>query len=414
RLGCVPDAALVAALAQGRSIMLKRPGGAVRDRQQDRLGAERKSDFFLLMNAWTYLASRRFDPAVARELGIHAGAARQVQVLLEQFLNIAEREGLQTKQGQATDEAIQKCILVAFSDHLALRKDEGTLRCQVVHGRSGELSKESVVRKSPLFVASEMVELDKGGPGSRNLNVVLSLATAVEEAWLQEYFPDDFRIASESLYDTDLKRVVTRRNRMFRDLVLESSVDVEVLPEIAAAILAREVQAGRLALPEWNDTVERWIARVNGLSSLRPDWEIPAITPEARQTILEQACLGAFSAKDLKGRKVMPAVKSWLSPAQTDLVERFMPERIELPSGRKARVLYHEGASPRLAATIQDLYGLAQAPSVADGRLRLVVEILGPHRRPLQLTEDLASFWRDTYPALKKELSRRYPKHVWK
>jgi len=414
RLGCVAEAALVAALAQGRSIAVKRPGAAVKDKREDRIGPEMKSDFFLLMNAWKYLASRRFDIGVAREIGIHAASARQVRVLLEQFLAIAKHEGLQLNETEAPEEAVQKCILLGFSDHLALRKDEGTLRCHLVHGRSGELSRESVVRKSPLFVAAEVLELDKSRTGQRNLNVILSLATAIEEAWLQEYFPDDFQTRSETLYAADLKRVVTRRSRMFRDLVLESSIDTEVPAEVAAAVLACEVQAGRLPLPDWNESVERWVTRVNCLSSWRPDWEIPAITAEARQTILEQACLGARSAKELKGRKVMPAVKSWLTRAQVDMVERFMPERIDLPSGRKARVTYQEGFPPKLSATIQDLYGLEQAPSVAGGRVGLVIEILGPHRRPLQLTEDLASFWRETYPVLKRELSRRYPKHVWK
>jgi ATP-dependent helicase HrpB len=160
--------------------------------------------------------------------------------------------------------------------------------------------------------------------------------------------------------------------------------------------------------------VETWITRVNCLAQWCPYWDIPEITDEARCTILQQLCLGARCAKDLKHRDVWPTVHSWLTPAQRDLVERHVPERVALPCGRRAGIRYETGTAPVLSATIQDLYDLKEPPRLADGHVKLLFEILAPNRRPVQITEDLTGFWRDHYPALKRQLQRRYHKHEWR
>jgi len=96
------------------------------------------------------------------------------------------------------------------------------------------------------------------------------------------------------------------------------------------------------------------------------------------------------------------------------MVEEHAPERIKLPCGRNIAIRYNQEATPVLSATIQDLYGLQESPQIAAGTLALRIEILGPHRRPVQITDDLHSFWQNTYPELRPELSRRYPKHEWR
>jgi ATP-dependent helicase HrpB len=107
-------------------------------------------------------------------------------------------------------------------------------------------------------------------------------------------------------------------------------------------------------------------------------------------------------------------LKSCLSPGQEALLDTYAPERLQLPGGHGARIRYTENAPPVLSARIQDLYGVTQTPTIAMGRQPLVVEILAPNQRPVQTTQDLASFWRDTYPGLKKTLQKRYPKHEWR
>ena len=130
--------------------------------------------------------------------------------------------------------------------------------------------------------------------------------------------------------------------------------------------------------------------------------------------MVEQICHGASSYRDLKERPVAPVVRGWLNPQQVALVERHCPERIELPGGRKPRVIYSGDAPPYFSTRLQDLYGIHQTPRIAMGRVALTVHLLAPNQRPVQITQDLAGFWRDHYPRVKKELQRKYPKHEWR
>jgi ATP-dependent helicase HrpB len=102
-----------------------------------------------------------------------------------------------------------------------------------------------------------------------------------------------------------------------------------------------------------------------------------------------------------------------LSYEDQQFIQKMAPEKLQLPSGRSMRIKYRPGEPPRGNAKIQDLYGVDQTPSVANGQ-RLLLEILGPNMRPVQITDDLAGFWRELYPEIKKQLSRRYPKHEWR
>ncbi|MCS7049535.1 MAG: helicase, partial [Verrucomicrobiae bacterium] len=111
---------------------------------------------------------------------------------------------------------------------------------------------------------------------------------------------------------------------------------------------------------------------------------------------------------------VLPVVKSWLPAQQQAWVEEYAPERLLLPCGRRVKVRYAEGKPPMIAAPIQDLYGVDGPLRIAKGRATVVVEVLAPNHRAVQVTSDLASFWREQYPKLKQELQRKYPKHEWR
>ncbi len=406
--GCVRQVALIAALTQGRELLVRRQGRAVEEARDDLLGGETISDFFVLMRAWRYAERNGYNVERCRRLGIHAQAARQVTPLFEQFLRIAEREGLDVSTKPAPNDAIQKCVLLGFVDHLAHRLDVGTLRCALVHNRRGVLARESVVT-APLLVAAEVAEVQ-----GRELNVLLNLATAVNEAWLRELFPADYRDRREVVYDATLKRVVARHARLFRDLALEVKESDDVPDDEAARLLAGEVAAGRCVLKNWNEAVEQWIVRVNRLREWMPEWELPAITDDDRRHLLEQICFSATSYKEIKDRAVWPVVKAWLSTAQQDAVEQFAPERIELPGGRRAKITYATDGPPVVAARIQDLYGVKEGLWIAQRRVALRIEVLAPNQRPVQVTDNLARFWGETYPRLKQELQRKYPKHAWR
>ena len=133
--------------------------------------------------------------------------------MFQQFLRIAGDEGLDISEKPVDNAAVQRCILLGFSDQLARRLDDKSLRCDLLHGRRGLLARESVVRDAGLFVVSEVREVESSVGRDRNLNVMLDLATAVNEEWLRELFPRDFEEARTVTYDPVLRRVVARVER---------------------------------------------------------------------------------------------------------------------------------------------------------------------------------------------------------
>ena len=408
-LGCVRAAALIAALSQSRNILLRSEGKRMDETREDILGGEGESDFFILMRAWRFAQGRNFDMQKCRPLGIHAGSAREVAGTLDQLLRLCERAGLDVGEKPASSEAIQRCILAGFSGQLAKRADQGTLRCRLVHGRTGELVRDSVVRKSALFVAGEIREID-----SRDeLRVLLTQATAVEEAWLREAFPDDFSEGTQVLFDPTLRRVMTRRTRLFRDLVLDFTEQDGADVNEAARLLTEEVVSGRCPLKNWDDAVEQWFARLECLRGWMSELELPAADDDAKRAIIGQICHGAFTYKAIKDAEVFPVLREWANPQGQRWLDQFAPERLELPGGRKAKVIYTPGSAPMTAARIQDLYGVTSL-TVAKGRQPVTIQILAPNQRPVQITTDLANFWKESYPKIKQELARKYPKHEWR
>jgi ATP-dependent helicase HrpB len=407
---CVRHAALVAALTQGRDLFIRNPGREIIQSRSDTLGDRADSDFWVLTRAWNFAVKQGFRVEACRRLGIHAQSARQVGPLFQQFLDIARREGLDVETHDVPDTALQRCILAGFSDRLARRLDQGTLRCELVHGRHGQLTRESVVQNAPWLVAAEVREVQGS---DRSLTTLLSLATAVDISWLHEMFPGEVETRFDVRFDSASRRVLAEERQLFRDLELASRrVDPPPTAE-AARLLAAEVSAGRLTLPHWSHGVEQWILRLNLLAKWCPEFELPPIGDPERQHLLEQICFGAFSARDLKDREVARVVHSWVSPDQRTLIDQAMPERVPLSNGRTPKVVYDLERPPRIALRIQELYGVESAPKIAQGRVPVVVEILAPNMRPVQVTQDLASFWREQYPRVKQELQRKYPKHTW-
>jgi ATP-dependent helicase HrpB len=285
------------------------------------------------------------------------------------------------------------------------------LRCALVHHRRGVLARESVVHRARLLTASEIREVESGD-GDRQ--VLLTLATAIEEEWLRELFPEAVEEKTELTYDPLLRRVVGRTVTLFHDLVLQEKKSEQVAPASAAAILAREVMAGNCPLKKWDHSVEQWIARLNFAAANFPELELPPIGNPDRALLIEQICEGAASYREIKERSVAPVLKTWLSAAQQAALDQLAPDRIKLPNNRQAKIVYTDGNPPRIAVRIQDLFGVANRLTIGNGRVQLRIEVLAPNHRPVQITDDLTSFWRESYPKIKQELQRKYPKHQWR
>jgi ATP-dependent helicase HrpB len=408
-LGCVRSAALIAALTQTRSMLLRVDKKTEDERAEIFSGGT--SDFLVLMRVFEWARSRDFRMNECRTLGIHSDSARQVAKLFEQFLDIAHAEALLLEDTPPNDSDIAKCVLAGFADQVAVRRGTGTLVCDIVHGRRGLLSRQSVASGSSLLVAAEIAEIEGRDGDAR---VLLSLATEIQEAWLREMFPQDFSEKADHFFDKSQNRVVVRRAKVFRDLILENrDRDAEPGPP-ASSCLAKEVLDGNLRLNAWDDAVEQWLHRINFLTRLCPEQNLPAMGEDERHHIILLVCDGAVCYRDIKDASVLPHAKSLLTWEQQQFVEKHAPERIELPGGRRAKVTYAETADPFLSARIQDFYGVTDDIKIALGRHALTLHILAPSHRPVQVTRSLKSFWTETYPGLKQQLQRQYPKHEWR
>lgn len=409
--GCVREACLAAALTQGRELLLRNVPAPVAAARDDHLGTRFPSDFHRLMGAWEHVRQQGYPFELCERLGIHRGTALQVEELYDQFLEIARREGLEIRSMPAADSALARTLLTAFPDHLARRPDPGSRRCELANGRRGVLDPESVVQTASWVVAAEVREVQESGG---NTETLLSLLAPVDPAWIQEAFPNELQRVLRVWFDPATRRVYAESQSRFRGVLVEQR-RIEPPPrEEAARLLAEEIFAGRLPLKSWDHAVEQWMARLNFLTRTCPELGLPPFTEEARRSVLETLCHGAFTYKEIKERDVAPLVRSWLSPEQQALLDQHAPERVRLRNGRAPRVLYSNDAPPRIALRIQELYGVEETPRIALGRVPVVVQILSPGMKPVQVTQDLASFWRDHYPRLRQELQRRYPKHEWR
>jgi ATP-dependent helicase HrpB len=141
---------------------------------------------------------------------------------------------------------------------------------------------------------------------------------------------------------------------------------------------------------------------------------LPEIDQEARSYLITQICEGAISYREIKDRAVWPVLKAWLPASKLSLVDRLAPARFELPGGKRLKLSYTRGQAPVLSARIQDLYGVEESLKVCSGRVSVLIHVLAPNNRPIQITQELTTFWREAYPKLKLELQRKYPKHEWR
>lgn len=406
--GCVAETAFIAAAVQGEGIFSNRPGGVGR---KDFLFADDGTDFAGEWRGFESAEAMQFDARRCSQLGIHGRGAREVAQGFERLRAIATRAGWDWKDidFKGRRENVAKAMLASFSDRLGIRMGQGTLACRVVGGRKGKLDEASCVKSAPAFVAAEITEVE-----ARDVIVHLRRATGIDPAWLKELFPEDFQVVDGASYDETRRRVVSRKETKFRDLVIESKEsDHGVNVDAAAEILARRVLSGELVLKNWDAQVEQWTARLAGLSAWMPELELPGWGEEDRVSAVAQICHGALSYKEIKEASVWPVLREWLSGPQRAALDSYAPERVNLPTGQSAKVTYEPGKDPWIALKVQQLFGVWETPSIAGGRVPLLVHILAPNQRPWQMTKDLKSFWSGGYAQMRKDLAGRYPRQNW-
>jgi len=301
------------------------------------------------------------------------------------------------------DEAVLRSLLAAFPDRVARRREPGGRRGVMVGGRGVYLAPSSGVTEPELFVCLDV-------DASRTETLVRQ-ASAVQRDWLP---PEQVTVATEVAFDEETERVTARRRLRYEDLVLEETPAARPDAEETARVLCAAA-SGRLGrvLPPDDSAAGLFRRRARCLREWMPELGLPAFDDAELRDLLPWLCPGKRSFEELRRADWLAALQGRLTHQQAQAVEREAPERFLVPSGSRIALAYEPGRPPVLAVRIQEVFGLRDTPRVAGGRVRVLLHLLAPNYRPQQVTDDLASFWENTYPLVRKELRARYPKHAW-
>jgi ATP-dependent helicase HrpB len=301
-----------------------------------------------------------------------------------------------------------------FPDRIARQHPQDPKRYQLANGRIARLFDDSAMYGEPWLVASELRYEAK--------DALLLRAAPVDEAYLRRAFATRFHEGDEVRWDAARRALVSERIERFDGIVLSSRSAGRVDPAQAARALTDAVrELGIDALP-WSEALTQWRARVQGLRAWMPELALPDVSDAALLASLERWLAPAFAGKTrldaLDEAELGEAVKSMIDWPLRQRIDALAPTRIVVPSGMERRIEYALGAegepaSPVLAVKLQELFGLAETPRIADGRVPLTLHLLSPAGRPLQVTQDLRGFWERTYPDVRKEMKGRYPRHPW-
>jgi len=301
-------------------------------------------------------------------------------------------------------------LALAYPDRIG-RARGGDGRYLLANGRGARFAEPQTLAKSEFIVAAE---LDGAERDAR-----IFLAAPIELDDLERHFAAHIEERAQVVWDDREQAVRARSERRLGALVLESrEIRDPDREQVLQAALGGLRQIGVAALP-WSETLRQWQARVQlmrkhgvpapdpwpdlrdaALTATLEDWAPPWIDGMVRREHFARLDLGN-------------ALRSRLSHAQSALLEREAPTHWVVPSGSRIPVDYLDGEEPTLSVRLQEMFGLRATPCVASGRLPLLLKLLSPAGRPVQITRDLASFWNRGYHEVKKDLKGRYPKHHW-
>jgi len=299
---------------------------------------------------------------------------------------------------------------LAYPDRIGRARD-GSGRYLLANGRGARFGEAQALSKSEFIVAAE---LDGAERDAR-----IFLAAPLRLGDIERHFAARIEERAEVVWDEREEAVRARRERRFGALVLESTEMRDPDPsEVERAVLFGLRRLGASALP-WSHTLRQWQSRVelmrtSGVPAPEP-W--PDLGDGALMATLEEWAppwLEGLSRREHFARiDLGNALRSRLSYAQSAILEREAPTHLPVPSGSRIPIDYCDGTVPTLSARLQEMFGLSVTPAVAGGRVPLLLKLLSPAGRPVQVTSDLVSFWKRGYHEVRKDLKGRYPKHYW-
>jgi ATP-dependent helicase HrpB len=446
--GCVPDAALCAALVSGRDLLARLDRDDVSTQAAREMFEDSSdSDFITLMRAYDFAKANAFSFDRCRSYGINAQVARQVEQTYQQIMHAAQQQRLCDRDAAPTPEAQNKastaeigrtqrmdsegiplrpsnlgganqsapkpheallrCLMAGFVDQLAKRRTPGKSECDLTDQRQGQLVRESVVTDAAFFVAANLRET----PSRQTL---LSLVTAVQPAWIAEMFPQHLSTTVEHLFDAQNKRVAAMKLVRYRDLVIEQKAQQRDLDPVASGrCLAEAHRAGAFELPLMDHRLKQFISRVNLVHATLPELEFAPFDEAAITTSLARAFTGLSLVKEAQAAPLTSAFHQHLDKGQVSWLDELVPLTLPWPSGGTIKLSYVND-TPEAQVKLQDCFALTAHPTLCEGRLPVTLSLHTPDGKRLASTTDWPKFQEREWPKHRQAVAKKFSGVLWR
>ena len=304
--------------------------------------------------------------------------------------------------------AIGNVLLHAFPDRVAKQDAGNPRRYNLSNGRGARLHESTLLYGEPWLIALDLRFEERDS--------LILAAAPFEPDLLERDFAARFARTRVVRWNRDTRAIEAFEEQRFAALVLERR-NVPAKPEDALPALLAAVREASLDILPWSDHARALSTRVEFLRGVCPELGLPDFSDAALLAALDDWLAPALAGKTrldaLSAQRLSEALAAKLDYAQRRALDEQAPETLRVPSGNERSLHYEPGKPPVLAVKLQELFGLADTPRIAKGRVPVTLHLLSPAQRPIQVTQDLRGFWERTYPEVKKELKGRYPRHPW-
>jgi ATP-dependent helicase HrpB len=402
RRGVGEEAALIAALVGERDTRARAAFGS---RYEAPRGLSGPSDLLELASLFAEADAARLADHRVRALGLEPRAVEAVARARRQIVRLVRNAAPAPPDTDAADAALLAAVLAGFPDRVARRRKRGERELVLANGRLAKLSEQSVVHEPMLMVAVDAEE--QAGRGA-----IVRWASAVTENMLLELPGDAVEMREELVWASERERVESVASMRLGAIVLDESRSAAAPSPETARVLAGAAREHPTRFLK-SEAALRLAARLALLAEHYPKAGLAPNPELALEHALATAAENARSFAELEALDWLSLVTAELSPEQRRLLEEETPERVRLGGGRSVNVSYRSGQAPFVESRLQDFFGAARGPHILGGRVPLTLHLLAPNQRAVQVTTDLAGFWERHYPAIRRELMRRYPRHSW-
>ena len=320
------------------------------------------------------------------------------------------QQRLNAGQGRVDADRFPALLAAGFADRLAQRRGHSA-RYQLANGIGAMLDEHDGLSRYEWLIAPSLLQ------GASSADARMLLALPVEMDALRQQCPQLVEQRTDVDWDDDKGTLRAWKREAIGALILRAQPQARPEPEILHPAMLRWIREKGLAVLGWTPEAEQLRVRLQCAAQWLPEEAWPTLDDDTLLASLEHWLLPEMGAvRDLKGLQsvnLVSALLHLLTWSQRQRLDTVLPTHYTVPTGSRLPIRYDAEKPPALAVRMQEMFGEAQNPAVADGRVPLVLELLSPAHRPLQITRDLAAFWRGAYPEVQKEMKGRYPKHPW-